>query len=183
MIFPGMYLGQSFLYHFIWLKKGYIWRMNKPSNYRISLVEWFLKLFVLFSFVYGKSLIICLAYLSTVNVLYSTCILPDHDTFDTHSNQIEDTHDADWGEVQVRHSGNFATSNPLVCQLFGGINYQIEHHLFPTICHVHFKTIQPIVIQTCKEFNVPYVDYPTTWQAIQGVLKNIETINLKDKNQ
>ena len=53
---------------------------------------------------------------------------------------------------QVRNSGNFATSNPLVCALYGGINFQIEHHLFPTLCHVHYAKVKPIVRQACAEF-------------------------------
>ena len=51
----------------------------------------------------------------------------------------------DWGELQVRNSANFATASSLVCALYGGINFQIEHHLFPTLCHVRYKSIQPIV--------------------------------------
>ena len=56
----------------------------------------------------------------------------------------------DWGEIQVRNSGNFLNDNILVNHLFGGINYQIEHHLFPTICHVHFPEIKKIVKRLVK---------------------------------
>ena len=42
----------------------------------------------------------------------------------------------DWGALQARRSANFATSSSLVCCAFGGINYQVEHHLFPGISHV-----------------------------------------------
>ena len=69
--------------------------------------------------------------------------MPDHDTFETFENKVDAKKEQDWGEMQVRHSGNFATDSPWVGACFGGINYQIEHHLFPTICHVHFDKIQP----------------------------------------
>lgn len=45
--------------------------------------------------------------------------------------------------------------------MFGGINYQIEHHLFPSVCGVHLSEIAPIVKKTCKEFDIPYVHHNT----------------------
>ena len=105
------------------------------------------------------------------NTTYAACILPDHDTFETHENRVDAKKPQDWGELQVRHSGNFATGSPWVCALFGGINYQIEHHLFPTVCHMHFHRIQPIVQQVCKEFDVPYVDHETVFDAVKSTLK------------
>ena len=56
----------------------------------------------------------------------------------------------DWGEIQVRNSGNFICKNKLYTRLYGGINYQIEHHLFPSICHVHYPKISKIVKDTCQ---------------------------------
>lgn len=58
--------------------------------------------------------------------------------------------------IQVRHSGNFSTKNALVTQFMGGINFQIEHHLFPSMSHMHYKEIAPIVRDTCREFSIPY---------------------------
>ena len=56
-----------------------------------------------------------------------------------HTNIVYITENIDWGELQIRNSGNFSTSNKLINHCFGGINYQIEHHLFPTISHIHFR--------------------------------------------
>ena len=47
-------------------------------------------------------------------------------------------------------------------------HHQVVHHLFPGICHVHYPKIAPIVLQTCKEFNVPYVVYPTVSSSLQS---------------
>lgn len=58
--------------------------------------------------------------------------------------------------IQVRHSGNFSTKSFLVTQLMGGINYQIEHHLFPSMSHMLYQEIAPIVKATCRDFNIPY---------------------------
>ena len=61
--------------------------------------------------------------------------------------------------------------------LYGGINYQIEHHLFPTICHVHFEEIKPIVKDTCKEFNIPYVEHYSIYSALKSVFTHFIHVN------
>lgn len=67
----------------------------------------------------------------------------------------------DWAIHQLNTTANFARDNKLLSWYVGGLNFQVEHHLFPTICHVHYKDIAPIVKQTAEEFNVPYLDAPT----------------------
>ena len=61
----------------------------------------------------------------------------------------------------MRASGNHSCSGNLYSifhtQWFGGINMQIEHHLFPSVSHMHYLAISDIVRLTCKEFGVPYV--------------------------
>lgn len=62
-----------------------------------------------------------------------------------------------------------------MCALYGGINYQIEHHLFPTLSHVHYSAIQPVVRKTCAEFGIPYVDHPTVGAAYRSALRAVAT--------
>lgn len=50
----------------------------------------------------------------------------------------------------------------------GGLNYQIEHHLFPSICHVHYPMIAPIVKETCKEYGIEYTYYATFTDALRA---------------
>lgn len=61
-----------------------------------------------------------------------------------------------WAEHQLRTTMNFATGDPVFSWLVGGLNHQVEHHLFPTICHVHYPQISKIVEKTANEFNLPY---------------------------
>ena len=56
---------------------------------------------------------------------------------------------------------NFATGSKLFSWIVGGLNHQVEHHLFPTICHVHYPKISKIVKETAKEFNLPYFNKKT----------------------
>jgi linoleoyl-CoA desaturase len=72
----------------------------------------------------------------------------------------------DWATLQVLTSSNFAVGSELWTWLSGGLNYQIEHHLFPGLCHVYLPYISPIVQQTCKEYNIPYVSFRSYGDAI-----------------
>lgn len=61
-----------------------------------------------------------------------------------------------WAEHQLRTTMNFGTGDPVFSWLVGGLNHQVEHHLFPTICHIHYPKISRIVEATAREFNIPY---------------------------
>jgi linoleoyl-CoA desaturase len=63
----------------------------------------------------------------------------------------------DWAIHQLETTANFSPDSKLISWYVGGLNYQIEHHLFPTICHVHYPNIAPIVEATAREFDVPYM--------------------------
>lgn len=67
---------------------------------------------------------------------------------------------------QIKTTANFATKNKLVSWLVGGLNFQIEHHLFPKISHVHYPAISHIIKSVCAEYQLQYIEYPTTRKAI-----------------
>ncbi|MCB9262568.1 MAG: acyl-CoA desaturase [Flavobacteriales bacterium] len=71
-----------------------------------------------------------------------------------------------WAEHQLRTTVNFAPKSKLFSWYVGGLNFQIEHHLFPNICHVHYKKISGIVQKTAKEFNLPYYSKRTFFAAL-----------------
>jgi linoleoyl-CoA desaturase len=71
-----------------------------------------------------------------------------------------------WAEHQMRTTANFAPKSALASFLLGGLNRQIEHHLFPKVCHIHYPSIAVIVRQTAAEFNLPYIESPTFLSAI-----------------
>ncbi|MCH8902568.1 MAG: acyl-CoA desaturase [Bacteroidetes bacterium] len=73
-----------------------------------------------------------------------------------------------WAVHQMETTANFARNNPVVNFFCGGLNFQIEHHLFPRMCHVHYKPISGIVEKTAKEFNLPYFDNPTFFGAVRS---------------
>ena len=61
--------------------------------------------------------------------------------------------------------------------LFGGLNFQIEHHLFPHICHAHLKQIAPIVRETAQEFKVPYHENRSFWSAIRSHFRTLQKLD------
>ncbi len=60
---------------------------------------------------------------------------------------------------QLRTTANFSPTNRLMGWAVGGLNFQIEHHLFPRVCHAHYRQLAPIVRATAAEFGLPYVAY------------------------
>lgn len=71
-----------------------------------------------------------------------------------------------WAVHQLLTTTNFATNSTWFSWYVGGLNFQIEHHLFPNICHVHYRNIAGIVKETAQEFGLPYHCKQTFWDAI-----------------
>lgn len=82
----------------------------------------------------------------------------------------------DWAALQCRSSVNWAADSWLWTHLSGGLNHQIEHHLFPGISHVHYPALRPLVKQTCAEFGVPYLEHPSLTSAMGAMLRHLRTI-------
>lgn len=84
-----------------------------------------------------------------------------------------------WAIHQLFTTVNFSRKNPIANWFMGGLNYQVEHHIFPHISHVHYKKISEIVKNTAKEFNLPYNEYKTTRQAIWAHIKHLKQMGSK----
>lgn len=84
----------------------------------------------------------------------------------------EDMHiEQEWAVSQVLTTANFARHSAFINWYVGGLNFQIEHHLFPKISHTHYPAISEIVKETCEEFNIPYNDYPDMWTSVKSHFK------------
>ena len=71
-----------------------------------------------------------------------------------------------WAIHQLHTTTNFGRKHRAFSWFVGGLNYQVEHHLFPNICHVHYRAISPIVEKTAKEFGLPYKSKETFMDAL-----------------
>jgi linoleoyl-CoA desaturase len=72
----------------------------------------------------------------------------------------------EWAKHQVMTSLDFAPRHPFWTWYLGGLNYQLEHHLFPRICHVHYPAIAPLVQAVCEKHGVPYQVMPSVGSAL-----------------
>lgn len=92
------------------------------------------------------------------------------------ANKIED----EWALHQLKTTANFATRSRLVTWYVGGLNFQIEHHLFPKISHVHYPVISRIVQQVCQEMGAPYIEHRTMLAAIASHTAHLRALGAKD---
>ena len=84
-----------------------------------------------------------------------------------------------WAEFQIRTTSNFAMNNKVISWLVGGLNFQVEHHLFPKVSHIHYPAISKIVQQKCKEFHLPYNYYPTLSGALASHIRTMKMLGHK----
>ncbi|MFT4523192.1 MAG: linoleoyl-CoA desaturase [Bacteroidia bacterium] len=81
-----------------------------------------------------------------------------------------------WAIHQLLTTVNYAPNSRIFSWYVGGLNYQVEHHLFPNVCHVHYKKISEIIKKTAEEFNLPYYSEPTFLSAIQQHTKFLKSL-------
>lgn len=72
-----------------------------------------------------------------------------------------------WMVHQLYTTSNFAPRSRFLSWWIGGLNYQVEHHLFPNISHVHYRKLSPIVQETALKYNLPYHRVPTFAGAVR----------------
>lgn len=180
IILPGTLLGQSLLY-ILWTHKKYLWKMKLPDIFGKTqdYVQYSFSLFYILFYIAYAGLPYLYCYIVGLNLLYWIGSAPDHDMYDTHKQIEKHNKLIDWGEMQVRHSGNFMESYPLFTRYMGGINYQIEHHLFPSLSNHKLKEISPIVKKTCKEFNIPYHTVDSPIEVFNQVINTYKEVHSK----
>jgi linoleoyl-CoA desaturase len=81
-----------------------------------------------------------------------------------------------WAIHQLFTTANFAPRNWLVNYYTGGLNHQVEHHLFPNISHIHYDKISKIVKETAHEFDLPYQEFKTMRSAVASHFKHLKEL-------
>lgn len=140
------------------------------------LIFWSFKLFYLFVFVavpiyvtgFMAWLIGFLTFTLVAGFVLSIVFQLAHTVEHTHfpmpgeGGKLED----EWAIHQLKTTANFAPKNKFISWLVGGLNFQIEHHLFPKVSHVHYANLRRIIKQACAEYGIPYIEYPRMSQAV-----------------
>jgi linoleoyl-CoA desaturase len=91
----------------------------------------------------------------------------------------ENTLEHNWAVHQLMTTTNFGNNSKWFSWYVGGLNFQIEHHLFPNICHVHYRKISGIVKSTAEEFGLPYKTSKTFFSAIAGHARLLKMLGVK----
>lgn len=79
-----------------------------------------------------------------------------------------------WGVHEMETTANFARKSPFVTHLFGGLNFQIEHHLMPKISHAHYSKISSIVQETAAKYKLPYHEQHSLFSAIASHYRTLK---------
>lgn len=82
----------------------------------------------------------------------------------------------DWYTHQFATTTNFSPKSRFFSWLIGGLNYQVEHHLLPNVCHIHYRKLSKIVIDTAKEYNMPYYTKTSFASAIWSHAKMLRQL-------
>jgi linoleoyl-CoA desaturase len=114
----------------------------------------------------------------TLSVVFQLAHVVEETTFefaDGNDKQIEN----EWAIHQVKTTANFSAGNKFISWFAGGLNYQIEHHLFPRISHVHYPALSRLVKAECQAFQLPYNSIPTMSGAIASHFRFIKLMGQK----
>lgn len=114
-----------------------------------------------------------------IAIVFQLAHVVEETTFSNAYNEKRGVED-EWAVHQIRTTSNFATNNKLVSWFTGGLNYQVEHHLFPRISHVYYPTISKLVEQTCKEFGIPYLKHRTVYSAVRSHVVHLREMGRED---
>lgn len=93
--------------------------------------------------------------------------------------RIED----EWFLHQMRTTANFATENRLLTLYVGGLNHQIEHHLFPKVCSIHYPAMRGIVQEAARRHGIPYYCFPTFSAALASHYRLLKYLGSADAFQ
>jgi linoleoyl-CoA desaturase len=122
-------------------------------------------------------------FLTFTGLLISIVFQLAHTVEHTDFVQATETVNADiieneWTIHQLETTANFATKNKIVNWFTGGLNFQVEHHLFPKISHVHYPAISKIIKEVCAEYDVRYNEFKRTRDAILSHLRYLKQMGV-----
>ncbi|MCC7436392.1 acyl-CoA desaturase [Candidatus Nomurabacteria bacterium] len=84
-------------------------------------------------------------------------------------------------EHQISTTANFAPQNKFIAWWVGGLNFQIEHHLFPKISHVHYPEIHKIIKRVCEKYNFPLLVFPSFGLALESHIGKLKDLGKNPK--
>ena len=114
----------------------------------------------------------------TLGIVFQMAHIVEHTNFDL-ADESNKKIEKEWAVHQINTTANFATKSKIISWFTGGLNFQVEHHLFPRISHVHYPAISKFVKETCEQFKVKYIEYPTFLSALYSHILYLKAVGVK----
>ena len=169
---------------------------NKPGEYQREFIStlllkigyFFISLVLPLIMISQPWYIIFLGFLSMhfltgtiISVIFQTAHITPDAMFPTpNDNGSMDDH---WYIHQLLTTCNYAPKSTFFSWYIGGLNHQIEHHLMPNICHVHYKGLSKIVRSVAKKHNLPYHYYPTFFDALCAHQRKLISLGKREASE
>ncbi len=143
---------------------------------------WHVSLFIILPLITIQSLsLVLIGYFVSFGVMGFVMVVVfqlAHISFVQEFNSEEDLRKTDWALFQLASTANFATDNKFLSWYIGGLNHQIEHHIFPYLSHTHYPEISRTVKRVCLEHGVAYNTFPTLREAIMKHQRHLKLFGL-----
>lgn len=118
----------------------------------------------------------------TLAVVFQLAHVVEETTFEFAPSDEMTRIENEWAIHQVKTTSNFSPNSQVVSWLVGGLNYQIEHHLFPRVSHIHYPALSKVVKEKCEAFNLPYNCIPSFGQAMISHFRFIHWLGKKPQS-
>jgi len=114
----------------------------------------------------------------TLSIVFQLAHVVEETEFESASGDAKEIEN-EWAIHQVKTTANFSPNRPIISWFVGGLNYQVEHHLFPRISHIHYPALSKLVQKECEAFNLPYNSLPSLKSAVISHFRFIKTLGRK----
>jgi len=112
----------------------------------------------------------------TLAIVFQLAHVVEETTFEFAPSDETTRIENEWAIHQVKTTSNFSPNSRIISWLVGGLNYQVEHHLFPRVSHVHYPALSKIVKEQCEAFNLPYNCIPSFHKAVASHFRLIRLL-------
>lgn len=195
-VIPNQFVGQVFVY-LSKMRSGKIFKTvnvnsiksieNSYDNFiKYSLMSASIFVHIILPILlFSNGYLLPIAYFAGAGFLYALLVIPNHGGKNSNRKLDPNNEKYDWAKMQIESSNNFCTQIPYLNIFMGSMNYQIEHHLFPTCCNVHYPKIKKLIKQYCTEKFITYVDQDNLFVLYKNILlhhKNCLSVNNNKKN-
>jgi len=161
------------------------WKLNRQQKIKtfweiLVIKTWHLSCYVLLPLLFGGSLKYILMFWLIhwmtmsffVTITFNLAHVTNVQNLPLHKSETS----KDWAIHQLDTTADFAVANGFLSWVIGGLNFQVEHHIFPNVCHLHYPAIQKIVKRHCQEKGVTYHEYPTVKEAVWDHYRHLKRL-------